>query len=455
MFKTSGHLKVEAGFLLLILGLVLSGYASQFLAGASVKAATRWGADPIAFKWSMRERFGSTDADGLVDYHWNGEEQVQKYDDTYVHPTTWTVDFDACNTVPAPSSLKWEIDGQPLAETRCSFSLDFHALRTYLVKLSATRPGGETEIAQESVTLRDLFIVSIGDSFAAGQGSPDKRREGLHRARWIDRPCHRSAWAGPARAAMIIEKADPHSSVTFVSFACTGAGILDGLLKEQDKGGRTNSRQLDQLFDTAGERTIDALLVSIGGNDVHFADLVAKAIFLPHAESDNGAKTLFEEGMLALPDRFELMAKRLTAAPNKARVASVFITEYPDLVRDETKDFCDHSGPVFEALHGISGAESQWALNTVIIPLNAKIREQATLRGWNYVGGILDKFGGNSPDGVAHGFCADDKRWVNTSRDSLKYQGDKDGTVHPNSEGYLWYAQRLVEEMRAKGVTAH
>jgi hypothetical protein len=185
------------------------------------------------------------------------------------------------------------------------------------------------------------------------------------------------------------------------------------------------------------------------------SQLVTKAILLQHAESNSGAKTLFEAGIKALPERFALMGDRLINSNNKAKIAHVFITEYPDLVRDETKDFCDHSVPIFDALHGISGAESEWALNTVIIPLNAKIREQATLRGWNYVGGILDKFGGNSPEGVAHGFCADDKRWVNTSSDSLKYQGDKDGTVHPNSEGYLWYAQRLVEEMRAKGVTAH
>jgi hypothetical protein len=459
MFKPSGSLIVEACFLLLILGLVLTGHTSQFSAGANVKAATRWGADPIAFKWSMRERFGGKKANGFVDYHW--ESETQKYDDAYVHPTTWTVDFDACNTVPTQSALRWEIDGQPLTHTTCSFAHDFPALRTYIVRLTVTGPGGQTQEAQESITLRDLFIVSIGDSFAAGQGTPERRFEAGHplRPRWIDKPCHRSSWAGPARAAIIIEKADPHSSVTFVSFACTGAGILDGLLEKQDKGGRKNFRQLDQLFDTAGERTIDALLVSIGGNDVHFAELVAKAILLPHAESNSGAKKLFDEGMATLPERFALMAKRLTAPTNKARIASVFITEYPDLVRDKTKHFCDHTGTIFEGLHGISGAESEWALNTVIIPLNAKIREQATPRGWNYVDGILDKFGGNSPEGVAHGFCADekpgDKRWVNTSGDSLKYQGDKDGTIHPNSEGYLWYAQRLVEEMRAKGVTAH
>src|SRR6185295_4945128 len=110
------------------------------------------------------------------------------------------------------------------------------------------------------------------------------------------KPCHRSSWSGPARAAIVIEKADPHSSVTFISFACTGAGLLDGLLEEQNQGGRKNKRQLEQIFAAAGARTIDALLVSIGGNDVNFGTLVFNAIRLRHAETDPGTKKLFKDG---------------------------------------------------------------------------------------------------------------------------------------------------------------
>jgi hypothetical protein len=47
----------------------------------------------------------------------------------------------------------------------------------------------------------------------------------MSRRRPQDRRCHRSANAAPAQAARMLEMADPHSSVTFLSFACSGATI--------------------------------------------------------------------------------------------------------------------------------------------------------------------------------------------------------------------------------------
>ncbi|MEP6707905.1 MAG: GDSL-type esterase/lipase family protein, partial [Pyrinomonadaceae bacterium] len=276
----------------------------------------------------------------------------------------------------------------------------------------------------------------------------------FHRAQWVDEPCHRSALAGPARAAITIEQSDPHSSVTFISFACSGAAIPNLITSSQRKGSRRMPPQLDKVFEAAGDRTIDALLVSVGGNDLHFSLLVFNTVRLRHAETDRASNKTVHDGIVLLPSLFAAMAQRLKDPNNKAKVANVFISQYPDIVRDESRDLCDHSTPINELLNAISGAESEWALNTVIIPLNTVIQKQAATWGWNYVDGILSKFGGDSTDHVAHGFCADDKRWVNTFNDSWRIQGDKNGTVHPNSEGHAWCAQRLVEELQTKGVTA-
>jgi hypothetical protein len=190
--------------------------------------------------------------------------------------TRWTVDFDACGTVPSPGELRWDIDGQPLSQTTCSFSHDFTELKSYVVSLTVTTLDGQSNSARASVTLRDLLIVSIGDSFASGEGNPDKMREDPGGVKWIDERCHRSAWAGPARAAIIIEKADPKTAVTFISFACTGASIKKGLLGAQDRKGHEVEPQLDKVFAAVGRRTIDALLLSIGGNDLEFSKLVEK-----------------------------------------------------------------------------------------------------------------------------------------------------------------------------------
>lgn len=78
--------------------------------------------------------------------------------------------------------------------------------------------------------------------------------------------CHRSANAAPARAALALEEADPRTSVTFLHLACTGAQITkwSGRLQEQVFSGNG----------LVGEREIDAVLLSIGGNDAGFATIV-------------------------------------------------------------------------------------------------------------------------------------------------------------------------------------
>ena len=439
------HLYHSGGLtcLLLLIASLIHVSTDQVFFRSAASAASA----PIAFRWSMRERFGKEGADGLIDYHWN--QQTEEYDPDYVNPTRWTVDFDACGTVPSPGALRWDVDGQPLPQTTCSFSHDFTELKSYVVSLTVTTPDGQSSSARASVTLRDILIVSIGDSFASGEGNPDKTRQDPEGVKWIDKRCHRSAWAGPARAALIIEKGDPKTAVTFISFACTGASIKKGLLGLQERKGHNVQPQLDKVFAAVKRSTIDALLVSIGGNDLYFSTLVEKAVLLRHAETNAKAVEIVNNGLRDLPGDLGLVAQRLSA-PNRAAISAVFISEYPDLVRDETRDFCDHSVKLTDVLGRISDAESRWALNDVIIPLNGVIRERATNFGWNYVDGILSEFSGDSASGIAHGFCADDKRWVNTFRDSWRIQGDTRGTVHPNREGHLWYAQRLVKELRSK-----
>jgi hypothetical protein len=45
-------------------------------------------------------------------------------------------------------------------------------------------------------------------------------------------------------------------------------------------------------------------------------------------------------------------------------------------------------------------------------PLNDKLREAAALWGWIYITGISNKFSGELPETIAHGYCADAERWV-------------------------------------------
>ena len=145
------------------------------------------------------------------------------------------------------------------------------------------------------------------------------------RAQWLSPDCHRSQYGYPFRVSMGLALEDRHRAVTFVSLACSGADIVEGLFGPADardemslpNGQKKTPAQLDLLSDlicrsaadrtriegyqlpvysagstSIGERTftmrwcapqdrkrpIDVVLLSVGGNDVGFGALVTYAI---------------------------------------------------------------------------------------------------------------------------------------------------------------------------------
>jgi hypothetical protein len=137
-------------------------------------------------------------------------------------------------------------------------------------------------------------------------------------ARWIDTACHRSLYSHQLRAALQLAVEDPHRAVTFVGLSCSGAEVTFGLfLRYKGNEWVPNPPDLSQISALAdaqcgrepadlidmpeayhmngvipelrgglvlkkckreAARKIDLLLVSIGGNDIGFARLVANAV---------------------------------------------------------------------------------------------------------------------------------------------------------------------------------
>src|SRR5687767_1760236 len=146
---------------------------------------------PEYFTWSMRARFGNdADGDGVLDY---------TYDPAFVNAATFTVKFKGC---PYPGTgqgnqYAWEIDGTLLPITSCMFSYDLTPGRHH-VKFTATPAIGMGHVYEDDILIRDILIVSLGDSIASGEGNPDIPQK-IDRngrvwtdARWVDRRCHRS-----------------------------------------------------------------------------------------------------------------------------------------------------------------------------------------------------------------------------------------------------------------------
>jgi hypothetical protein len=293
----------------------------------------------------------------------------------------------------APAETHKQACKDKLTIKRVPFSLN-RALSGVSVKVQL--PNG-MELAEPNVTVEDLFVVAMGDSFASGESNPDRpvtfsparemvydpvnyRRDtvasrslkppqnnsygiasasdfvnpkslpkrlledeekGLiynlntrefqdafdrRAAQWLSADCHRSQYGYPFRVSIGLALENRHRAVTFMSFACSGAEIVEGLFSELDPreqySGPTGQKhvvaQFDQLSDlicrngAAGrtraasyrlpvysvgstgiseqvftkqwcppenrKRAIDLVMLSIGGNDVGFGALVTYAM---------------------------------------------------------------------------------------------------------------------------------------------------------------------------------
>jgi hypothetical protein len=246
--------------------------------------------------------------------------------------------------------------------------------------------------------------------------------------------------------------------VTYINLAVSGALIAD--LRPQ----------LDQLSTLVGVRTVDAVLISIGGNDAGFENAIAA--YLLHEPVDNFPDLgppipVIEQAIrdgdwtpLYFADLYNVLVEALglnmpgwkdvrglngmergyeevasAFAEHGINPAHVYILQYPDpFVADSTDPDAVCPDEVLTAVFSssprqleIGRQEQRSARDSFIVPLNQQIAASAQQAGWNLVKAERVMYG--------HAICQDD-RMVARYRDSLDLQGDKQGTLHPNKSGY-------------------
>lgn len=433
----------------------------------------------------MPERYNGEDRDndGLADYFTplNYRPFRQAPDLDPIHPAKWRVDL-AAESCPSDGAVRWLVDNQD-AGGGCNTQV-FLTEAPHSISVVYNAVVGEPEI----VSPKDWLIAVIGDSYGSGEGNPDVplKRRNLRRdkpSRWEDKQCHRSATAGAAQAAASIEKADEHSSVTLLHLSCSGARIDVGLLGSYAGAApdankkQVKKPQLKELQELLGDRTPDAVLISIGGNDIGFSTIVMECL-VRHGCHDPGkkARKTFEAGIKKLPGLYVRLAKALDRMG--IRHSHVFVTGYPDPTRYDDGEICGTTRKQPKLLRGAKGVpsareisprEARWASETVLATLNRELGASARRQGWNFVDAHI------APS-RRHGECAKNPwfvRWdesktrqetiriLKTVRivgavlgrtPGLKRVRYSPGVLHPNELGHVAYRETILRDLKNLGM---
>ncbi len=389
--------------------------------------------EPEPMGWSGVSRFGGdADGDGRLD-----SGAPPRFAALNVFPVRVRPAAEVC----AAGQAEWTVDGQPRGgiqlqggEAECHAEIGVRGEGKHTIEV---RTGGRAEVAH--VDVDDRLVVALGDSVASGEGNPEAD------GNWLDEPCHRSAVAGFQQAAALVARSLVHRSITFVSLACSGATIEKGLLGSyagiDPEKGLSYQPQVTRLgrIDKAraGSGGVDAVLVSVGANDVRFSGIV-KACATRFRCRTKRREARLDSDLTQLEAGYDLLGEELKAA---APGSPVLISEYFDPTRNEKGEFCGLS------LGFITRANMEWAYEGLLVPLNTEIDEAAVRNRWHFVGGIASDF-------ERHGYCADKSdRWVRRLFGSIFTQGDVNGTLHPSEPGHAAIAQRVAPELdRALGI---
>lgn len=378
------------------------------------------------------------------------------------------------------------------------------------------------------------LIISLGDSYASGEGNPDTLATGCRpppiftpppapgspapvnpeifgavpcvtRAGWSgsdggvmlairnssgvetsrtplgggDTTCHRSRTSGPRMAADKFRADNPALDVWFHSLACSGATtatIINTASNGPLGAGPTvppQSRQIARLLNflesdrgLAVSDRIDALVISIGGNDIGFASMIRHCILHGNCHENAtppgvpvpscGSHLNIGAVRTCLAGRLDALAASIAAGFRSGpdgvaagRINNVYLTEYPDLTRKENGDYCGNRS-FQDPVDGIETPEARWASDVAIPALNEELRlvverQRALGRSWHYVSGPMAASRSDA-NGVGHGYCSN-QPWIWRFNQAIDRQGDFTGGLHPRAEGHGAYRDALLREL--------
>jgi hypothetical protein len=392
----------------------------------------------------------------------------------------------------------WNVSGREKQLLPCDKEVRFSGLR-FEDQFTASVAEAGTQIAVvEAQRARTVTILGFGDSFASGEGNPDRpvvlgeRFDSFERssrlpgssgawakvrqypmrpdatptslgpasaAIWLNTQCHRSLYSHQLKASLQLAIEEPHATVTFLGYACTGAEVYEGMLDFWEARSDVARRYYDaapQLirffrdvcadpepyrifrrpkgFDwrqdirACADMSIpkpDALLLSIGGNDVGFSNVIANEVVnsgdafegfrkvlyrlwrkegspIPFLTAEQRARDHLPERYAALADTFD---QHIGIEPRR-----VIQTLYPQLTKTSPDDRCQAStsGMTVHEILGMRKPSTGSEAAAFVETFNGLIEEAVArlgARAWVVVGKHVPLFTGHAicssgaPDG--------------------------------------------------------
>jgi hypothetical protein len=441
----------------------------EFLAAA--------GAPVAEFDWSMEQRTGPA---YVYDSDWaDFPGQIPNVPE-YVNPSAgYGVTLDGSQSMARGSntlvSYSWTVVGKTDPTVRRQVQGVRPTLRLpeglYQITLVVTDSAGQSQTAAGEIFVNDILIVSMGDSYASGEGNPHDKYEygvwavgGDPEATSRNQLAHRSIYSAPAQAAWLLEQNDPHTSVTFVSVASSGATTRH-LLESQSRfdfeghfvagdylfeGDTSLPGQISQVraLTRQGDsfREIDRLFLSAGGNDAGFTEII-EGLLKDDYSAFPSLPAKFSTLLATYQNLDDVIESQLPVDRQ-----NIFLTGYPDPTSDASvtntplkmmDDVFDLAG-VLGIINDVSYREIQLARNYVLAPLNATLAQAALRNQWQFVTQEKALW--------THGYAAEEN-WVVTWDESVDRQGrDANdlpgiktlGVMHPNELGSKAMAIRLA-----------
>lgn len=411
-------------------------------------------------------------------YRSDGELTSQEGCKDYVNPIEHKVRVWLEGANPAfVESVKWLKDNELFTQfEKCQkssicieFTIPYDESRLTAINLTYQ---GQELTTDSPIRVTDKLIVGLGDSFASGEGNPDipaqftegkTERDWFYQlpkgilspskdkgteVGWLDEGCHRSMYSYQFKTALDLALANPKQAVTFISFACSGAETKNIYEVNQKMSGEKQKEVQEQLIalrnvltrdegngSPVKTREIDYLLLSTGGNDIGFADIVADILLqgsrrtayklkilkqgriqkeLLFGKSNVIEKTALIEKTLLHPDtgNYRILNRKLEEADKsirlkgkddlKERRSRIFLTTYPNVLANEDENLCPLNRFEFDSAFGKDkrrGERLKSANMGVFLPLQEVQAKVEAELGWTLVTDHVKEF-------KPHGVCA-------------------------------------------------